>query len=784
MTLKLTKMAKEKQEFEELLKTNISIENIVAGYTNRLLKKHYPDIDNFSKYLIAFKPKLAEAKKQKVLELYQYNVEKSKHTNANGNVHSINAKEILGITDKEYQKFIKEGFLIPSEYVEFKKWGKYLETPYYNYDNLIDIKKNHLHTFRLKIAGFSNEASKEEWSKFLSHVYKKFSVSYVNGKWLYFAMIYNNQSKPIYEKLNISISVKNFNKTDHYQQETTDKFLRELSKVHKKITNTIIEIEKIFFQYNITPDEIRFFNSIIDSESIARDVFFKKIDSTVNEILENRKIMFTKNLLDLENYHKSFPVARAINRDIQFIVGPTNSGKTYEALNSLMQSSSGVYLAPLRLMALEVFDKLNAAGVPCNLITGEEKIIVPNAMHTSSTIECLNITHCVDVAIIDEFQMVADTQRGWAWSQAILGVPAKKVFIIGNSTALNHSIKVLQLTNDTINVTKKTRLSKLLVLNKPLELEELHHGDALICFSRKSVLSYAASLKHLGQKVSIIYGSLPPEVRKKQAELFASGHTDILVSTDAIGMGLNLPIDRVIFSQLTKYDGNISRMLLSSEIKQIAGRAGRFTNDGFVGVLGKENSDYIKEIKPNLDFIDNDINTFQISPNEWHVKIIEDNLPVKSLVDVLQVFPSLCKSENYYGIQTSELISVTRTVDAMLDLPLIDKLKFIFTPIDMSAGSQVDRFQEILRLVFKKVPLKDKLDYRNHYKKIDLKKAEDENKIISIYNYLSKYTDIMLIDTTKERKLELDKFILKNITNIDFNHEIFERKNYDYYYHY
>lgn len=197
MTLKLTKMAKEKQEFEELLKTNISIANIAAGYKNKLLKKHYPEIDSFSKYLITFKPKLAEAKKQKVLELYQYNDEKAKHTNANGNVYSINAKEILGITDKEYQKFIKEGFLIPSEYVEFKRWGKYLETPYYNYDNLIDIKKNHLHTFRLKIAGFSNEASKEEWSKFLSHVYKKFSVSYVNGKWLYFAMIYNNQSKPI-----------------------------------------------------------------------------------------------------------------------------------------------------------------------------------------------------------------------------------------------------------------------------------------------------------------------------------------------------------------------------------------------------------------------------------------------------------------------------------------------------------------------------------------------------------------------------------------------------------
>lgn len=784
MTLKLTKLEKEKQELVELLKKNVSVKDIVSGYSDRKLRKHYPEIDNFAKYLLMFKPKISENKKQKILDLFQYLTEKAKYVNKNGNVHSVATKELLCITDKEYKKFKEEGFLVPSEYVEFSKWGKDLETPYYDYDTLLDIKTNHLETFRLKIAGFSDVSRKEDWDTFVIYAKKEFSINYINGKWLYSAMMYKNQLQPIYEKLNISINNKNFNKFEHYNKETNEKITTQLKKANKRITESMLELEKTFFQYNITNEEIDFFNTFIQKELMFRETLMKGIDGIVNKIIESRKILFTKNILDLENYHKSFPIARSINRDIQFIVGPTNSGKTYEALNSLMSSKSGIYLAPLRLMALEVFDKLNSAGVPCNLITGEEQIIIPNAQHTSSTIECLNVNYSVDVAIIDEFQMIADPQRGWAWSQAILGVSAQQVFIIGNNTALNHSIKVLNLTNDTINVTHKKRLSELVVLKKHLELEDLRHGDALICFSRKSVLSYAASLKQLGQKVSIIYGSLPPEVRKKQAELFATGETNILVSTDAIGMGLNLPIDRVIFSQLTKYDGTQSRMLLSSEIKQIAGRAGRYTSNGFVGVLGQENSDFINTIKPNLDFIEQDVNAFQISPNEWHVKIIQENLQAKNLVDVLQVFPSLCKSENYYGIQTSELISVARIVDAGLDLPLTEKLKFIFTPVDTKSNTQVHHFQEILRLVFRKVTKTDKLMYKNHYKRTDLEKAEDENKIISIYNYLAKYSDLMDSETTKKRKYELDMFILKNITNLDFNDDIFNSNVRHNYWHY
>lgn len=781
MTLKLTKLEKEKQELDEALKKNISVKDVVSGYFEKGIRKHYPTIDSFAKYLLTFKPKMAESKKQKVLEHYELVMEKYKYSNSNGNVHSVNTKAFLGITDTEYKKFKEEGFLIPAEYVEFRKWGKNLKTPYYNYDILLDIKKNHLVNYRLKLAGFKSRVAKADWTTFMIHIKKEFSVVYVNNKWLYPTMLYKNQSQPIYEKLNIDINNKNFDKVEHYNKKNNDLFVTEIKKANKRISQSVKDIEKMLIQYNITDDEINVLNQFLYHKMMGRDTFMRSMDSVINEILKDRTLLYTKNILDLANYHKSFPIARAITRDIQFIVGPTNSGKTYESLSSLMAAKSGIYLAPLRLMALEVFDKLNNAGIPCNLITGEDQIMMPNAQHTSSTIECLNVNHLIDVAIIDEFQMVADQQRGWAWSQAILGVPANKVFIIGNKTALNHSIKVLKLTNDTINITNKERLSELVVLENPLEIKDLRHGDALICFSRKNVLSYASTLKSKGKKVSVIYGALPPEVRKKQAELFSSGATDILVSTDAIGMGLNLPIDRVIFSQITKYDGEENRMLLNTEIKQIAGRAGRFTNTGFVGVLGKENKESIKHIKTGLNSSDVSIDKFQISPNEWHVKIIQENLDLHTLVDIIQVFPSLCKSENFYGIKTYELIEVAYMADRELNMKLTEKLKFAFTPIDLRSGPQIDQFKEILRKIFKDNINKEMFLYKNYYKHLELDKAEIETKLISIYNYLAKYSDYMDVNSSKNRKDELDRLILKEITDIDFYFE-YESYRENYYY--
>ncbi|MES1987037.1 MAG: DEAD/DEAH box helicase, partial [Pseudomonadota bacterium] len=125
-----------------------------------------------------------------------------------------------------------------------------------------------------------------------------------------------------------------------------------------------------------------------------------------------------------QHYAKSFTQARLLNRHHHFYLGPTNSGKTYQALIALEKAKSGVYLAPLRLLAMEIRDRLVAAGVPCNLITGEERVLMAGAQHTASTIEMMNPSKIIDVAIIDEIQMLQDTDRGSAWTAALVGVPA------------------------------------------------------------------------------------------------------------------------------------------------------------------------------------------------------------------------------------------------------------------------------------------------------------------------------------------------------------------------
>ena len=144
------------------------------------------------------------------------------------------------------------------------------------------------------------------------------------------------------------------------------------------------------------------------------------------------------------SYLASFPHARRIKRHHHFYLGPTNSGKTHQALLALQQAESGVYLAPLRLLAMEIRDRLVAAGVPCNLITGEERVLMPGAKHTASTIEMMNPNKKVAVAVIDEIQMLQDPDRGSAWTAALVGVPAEQVYVCGSTAVTKACLGVIQ----------------------------------------------------------------------------------------------------------------------------------------------------------------------------------------------------------------------------------------------------------------------------------------------------------------------------------------------------
>lgn len=272
-------------------------------------------------------------------------------------------------------------------------------------------------------------------------------------------------------------------------------------------------------------------------------------------------------------------------------VGQTNTGKTYEAVQDMMQSESGIYLAPLRLLALETQERLLDNGVECSMLTGEEEDIHYGSSHMSSTVEMLDTTVQYDVCVIDEAQMIADTQRGWAWTRAIIGCLAERIHVCMSEDALQIVKRIIERCGDSYTVVEHKRNTPLVFEDTRFEYPaSIRKHDALITFSRRSVLQTAAELEEKGYRPSVIYGALPYSVRREEMRKFNYGETDIIIATDAIGMGINLPIERIIFLQDTKYDGKTRRSLNLQEVKQIAGRAGRkgIYDTGYVNSLYNE----------------------------------------------------------------------------------------------------------------------------------------------------------------------------------------------------
>jgi ATP-dependent RNA helicase SUPV3L1/SUV3 len=298
----------------------------------------------------------------------------------------------------------------------------------------------------------------------------------------------------------------------------------------------------------------------------------------------------------LADYGALFPEARAKRRRFVLHLGPTNSGKTHAALDRLAAAESGAYLAPLRLMALEGSDRLNGErGVPTDMVTGEEISRVDGARHVSATIEMADLSTPIEVAIIDEVQLIADKDRGWAWTQAIVGIPADVVVMTGSADALPFVTRIARMTGDELEVVMFERMTPLTAVPKPVSMHGIQEGDAVVAFSRAEVLRLRQEISDRGLVVATIYGALGPEVRRAQAAAFRSGEAQVLVATDAIAMGLNLPIRRVVFSALDKYDGVSTRSLSASEIRQIGGRAGRYglSEHGEVAVLTGLNAEQV-----------------------------------------------------------------------------------------------------------------------------------------------------------------------------------------------
>lgn len=324
----------------------------------------------------------------------------------------------------------------------------------------------------------------------------------------------------------------------------------------------------------------------------------------------------------------SFPEWSKLDRSQQMMmlhIGPPNSGKTYDALNRLAEAGEGWYLSPLRLLAWEIYDRLNARGVPCNLLTGEEYIPVEGAQITASTIEMFNPNAPGEVVIIDEAQMLADSDRGWAWTRAMMSSTAPELHVIAPHTAQMLIHKMAEAANIPMGTVEHKRLAPIRIADKPWHLETLPDKTILVAFSRKMVLTLKTRLEHMGRSVSVVYGGLPPEVRRKQAERFAAGETEICVATDAVGMGLNLPADNVCFWEIEKFDGRNMRTLLPAEVQQIGGRAGRY---GFsdTGVIGATRRNDLKMVRQLFYTTPPDLTHARVAPTVDDLTIIPGSL--------------------------------------------------------------------------------------------------------------------------------------------------------------
>jgi hypothetical protein len=471
---------------------------------------------------------------------------------------------------------------------------------------------------------------------------------------------------------------------------------------------------------------------------------------SVSQLLRRIEEERAQELVRLKDYPQAFPLARSLQRKLHFRLGPTNSGKTHDALEALKDAHSGVYLAPLRLLAMEIRDRLVAQGIPCNLLTGEEHDLMPGARHTACTMEMMNPEQEVEVAVIDEIQMLQDPQRGWAWTLALIGAPARDVYVCGSGAVRQACVDVLDAIGEEHETVWLERKTPLVVEDAPVasrrgrRLSEagLQSGDAVIAFSRKDVLTLSARYRSQGLSVATIYGALAPEVRRTESERFASGEADIVVATDAIGMGLNLPVRRVVFSTVHKYDGIETRPLNASELQQIAGRAGRFGMhpEGRVSTLHREDLPHVRRMLaeglPGARF------PLAIAPSPWHVAALSQLLGTRQIAPILAYFATRIATQSSL-FQTASLedqIGLARVVDRLAGkLPLEQKFSFSCAPVAHNKENELAYFESCLRahVAGRQMRLPAAPDWLLERLPGYLEDAEFISKDLSLYAWLS-----------------------------------------------
>jgi len=494
---------------------------------------------------------------------------------------------------------------------------------------------------------------------------------------------------------------------------------KRIAVLQRRIDKQVMIVEKAKLLVNTTQTQLDNLQIEIDSldpvmsldeyerlsgivKNVLRDVcpeLALHMQSRHRRMIEQYQVLDSKT--DLTKPHEWYMHARLDRRKVIFHGGPTNSGKTYTALQRLKEADRGLYVGPLRLLAAEIYETLTSQGVYTNLYTGQEAREIPFATHCAATVELAPTDQDFDVVVIDEIQMVKDQSRGYAWTRALLGVRCKEIHVCGGLEAEKLVRKIAKACGDDFELKEYERFSPLCVSDNSLSAaskalgsyRNVKPGDCVVAFSRADIFAIKREVESTtSYKCCIIYGSLPPETRSEQARLFNnpdSGY-DILVASDAIGMGLNLNIRRIIFNSMFKSNGERIIQLDHSSVKQIAGRAGRRNSpypEGEVTCRDPEDMAHLRKCMNN-EIVP--ITKAGLLPTSIHVELFSEALQTYGLSDdhsnlhkLMAQFSELATLQgDFFLCRQHELLAIARTLTD-LNLPLRDKFLLCMSPVNV-----------------------------------------------------------------------------------------------------
>ncbi len=351
-------------------------------------------------------------------------------------------------------------------------------------------------------------------------------------------------------------------------------------------------------------------------------------------------------------------------RNVTAVLGPTNTGKTHLAIERMLGHESGLIGLPLRLLAREVYDKIVARIGPRDvaLITGEEKIKPDNPRYYVCTVEAMPRNIEVDFLAVDEIQLAADPERGHVFTERLFSARGLSETLLLGAATMQDTIRELL---PGANFISRPRLSKLTYAGQK-KITRLPRRSAIVAFSANDVYAIAELIRRQRGGAAVVLGALSPRTRNAQVALYQSGDVDFLVATDAIGMGLNLDVDHVAFASIRKFDGKVHRTLTPGELGQIAGRAGRYMNDGSFGVTADVDP-FPQDLVAKLE----DHNFDALKMLQWRNTTL-DFASVTHLIDSLRQQPNsprLARTRTCDDLEALELVSRDDAIRDMAKSP-------------------------------------------------------------------------------------------------------------------